>query len=101
MERRGRDERSEDTLQDPVAEGTDQNRNKRKRQNLEKYKLLAGIGPCTMPPISETGGKALGELERCSNPQCGATTILIPDKVKKCDQKTPVRERIPRTPYRR
>ena len=25
-------------------------------------------------PISETGGKALGELERCSNPQCGATT---------------------------
>ena len=56
MEKRRRDERGEDTLQDPVAEGSVQDRTKRRRQK----KLLARIEPCTTPPSVRLVGRPKG-----------------------------------------
>ena len=59
-----RDERGEDTLQDPVVEGSVQDRNKRRRQK----KLLAGIGPCTTPPSVRLVGRPKGSREAAPAP---------------------------------
>ena len=73
VERRKRDERDEDTLQDRVAEGSVQDRNKRRKQNLEQKKLLAGIGPCTTPPSVRLVGRPSGSWNAAATPGAAPT----------------------------